>query len=136
MEYTKTNFRAEILLIEDDKPLCKILNKHLSKNHDVSCAHDAESAFNQFSTSQFDLIMMDIHIGGDVDGFDIIKQIRSMANYSKVPVIVTTGYAMQHDEREYVVKGFTKLLAKPFSIHDLSKLIEELLSSKEDADIL
>ena len=56
-----------------------------------------------------------------------------MVNYEETPVIVTTGMAMQYDEQEYVGKGFTKLLAKPFSIYNLSNLLEELLNSKQDA---
>ena len=133
MEYTNNSRRASILLIEDDKTFSTIVNKHLSRKYDVICTHDADSAVKQILGTQFDLVMMDIHIGGEVDGFDIIKKLREMVNYEEVPVVVTTGMAMQYDEQEYVGKGFTKLLAKPFSIYNLSNLLEELLNSKQDA---
>ena len=133
MEYTNNSRRASILLIEDDKTFSTIVNKHLSRKYDVTCTHDADSAVKQILGTQFDLVMMDIHIGGDVNGFDIIKRIRKMVNYEETPVIVTTGMAMQYDEQEYVGKGFTKLLAKPFSIYNLSNLLEELLNSKQEA---
>ncbi len=127
MEYTNTRSRASILLIEDDKTLSIILYKHLSKKYDVTCTYDAESAVKKIFGGQYDLVLMDIHIGGDVNGFDIIKQLRKMINYKETPVIVTTGHAMQYDEHEYLLKGFTKLLAKPFSIHKLSEILGELL---------
>ena len=62
-----------------------------------------------------------------VDGFELIQQIRTMAAYTKLPVIMISA-----DERATALNGSAPhpanaLFRKPFSLKEVRRVLEELL---------
>jgi CheY-like chemotaxis protein len=130
MEPKDNKLPANILLVDDDKIFGNIISKLLSKKYKITFAHDAETAMELIKDFQFNLILLDIHMGSGLNGFDVIKHIRKTICYKDTPVIVTTGLGTEHDEQDYIGKGFTRLLPKPFSMQNLVGMIDELLEEK------
>jgi CheY-like chemotaxis protein len=50
-----------------------------------------------------------------------------MKNYNEVPIVALTAYASDTDKDEFLTKGFSHYLSKPFTINELNKLLADAL---------
>lgn len=118
-----------LLIIEDDKVNAFILKKFLSSTYHTDIAQNPDEALeklNQQSQDPYFAILMDINLGdGEMDGSDLLKEVREIANYETTPVIATTAYAMSGDREKFIEEGFTDYIAKPIQKEDLIKLLEQ-----------
>ena len=106
-----------ILLVEDDLPLAKALQKSLqSEGFVVNHVNQGKLAINALSTPDQDMIILDLGLP-DIDGLDVLKQLRNQK--STLPVIILTA----RDSVESKVKGLDygadDYLVKPFEIQEL-----------------
>jgi two-component system OmpR family response regulator len=106
-----------ILLVEDDIPLAKALQKSLqSEGFVVNHVNQGKLAINALSTPDQDMIILDLGLP-DIDGLDVLKQLRNQK--SSLPVIILTA----RDSVESKVKGLDygadDYLVKPFEIQEL-----------------
>ena len=106
-----------ILLVEDDLPLAKALQKSLqSEGFVVNHVNQGKLAINALSTPDQDMIILDLGLP-DIDGLDVLKQLRNQK--SSLPVIILTA----RDSVESKVKGLDygadDYLVKPFEIQEL-----------------
>ena len=62
--------------------------------------------------------------------FDFLMILRQNPDYSDVPVIALTAYAMIGDKEEFLAAGCDYYLAKPFSKANLMEVLEEMDRSK------
>ena len=49
-----------------------------------------------------------------MDGIELAKLIRRHPEYKNTPVIALTAFAMGHEKEEFLSKGMTHYLSKPF----------------------
>jgi two-component system, chemotaxis family, sensor kinase CheA len=77
------------------------------------------------------VILMDINLGPDIGGLEVIRELRSMPSYESTPVAAVTAYAMEHEKAECLDAGFTDYLAKPLNKNDLLRLVQELFALRE-----
>ena len=108
---------ARILVVEDEWIVAQHLREQLLKlGYDVPAPiASGTAALEQFEELKPDLILMDIHVAGKLDGIETAAAIA--ARYHK-PVIYLTGYAEPAIlERARATKPYGYLL-KPFSWHD------------------
>jgi len=70
------------------------------------------------------LILMDIQLP-EVDGFELIRQLKSHATWERVPVIAVTALAMPGDRDRCLEAGADDYLSKPL---DLEKVITTVRS--------
>jgi two-component system OmpR family response regulator len=106
-----------ILLIEDDIPLAKALQKSLqSEGFVVNHVNQGKLALSALSTPDQDMIILDLGLP-DIDGIEVLKQLRNQK--SPLPVIILTA----RDSIESKVKGLDygadDYLVKPFEIQEL-----------------
>jgi CheY-like chemotaxis protein len=73
------------------------------------------------------LILMDIQLP-EVDGFELIRQLKSHATWERVPVIAVTALAMPGDRDRCLEAGADDYLSKPL---DLEKVITTVRSFVE-----
>lgn len=52
-----------------------------------------------------------------------------MPVYKKTPAIAVTAFATDSDREEFLSKGFTHYISKPFSLKDLRKLVDSIFVS-------
>lgn len=125
----------EILLVEDNPMNKEVTTIYLKKVCKVEYACDSQTALELVRKKKFPLILMDINLGGAVNGVDLRKMIKKIDGYEKVPMVALTGYAMKGDKEKLLEEGFTRYLSKPFLKTDLITLVEELIYSKPAEDI-
>ena len=75
----------------------------------------------------FDVIIMDMQMP-IMDGFEVIKIIRSMSEYKSVPIISLSAFAMKGDREECLAVGATDYLPKPIVEEELIKKVKFVIS--------
>lgn len=117
-----------ILIVDDHSINIKIINTMLkSKNILFESADSGLEAIKKFKSSNFDIIIMDIHMP-ILNGIKTVKVMRSYEEgnkSNKIPIIAMTS----EDEGDLISMGFDKVLKKPFNRTELLNVLDEYLSS-------
>ncbi|PIQ08393.1 MAG: hypothetical protein COW71_12110 [Ignavibacteriales bacterium CG18_big_fil_WC_8_21_14_2_50_31_20] len=118
--------RKIILNIEDDLLTIKIIKRALKEIYDIDSATNAIIALEKIKNFQFDAILMDINLGSGLNGVELTQKIRLIPNYKETPIIALTTFASDYDKLNFLSKGVSHYLAKPFMMKDLLKILDEI----------
>lgn len=122
----------QILLVEDDAAIRKLIVKIIADKAEVFSAGDGDEALellaNMTSMGRtFDLVIMDIGLKPPWDGISLKNEIMNRySSYAKVPFIALTAFAMLEDKKRIISAGFTRYLSKPINRTMLLDTITEL----------
>ena len=94
---------------------------------EVTVASTAGEAVEAAEQARYDLVLLDINLGGQRSGADVVQQLRAMPAYERVPIAALTAYALPGDRDRFLAMGFDTYLSKPFDVDDLLKLTADLL---------
>ena len=112
-----------ILVVDDEKPICDLIDINLSAaGYDCKTVQDGLAAIELIEREDFDLILLDIMLPG-ADGFDIMEYIRPL----KVPVIFITAKNNVRDKIKGLKLGAEDYLVKPFDVLELMARVEVVL---------
>ncbi len=108
--------RPTILIVEDDAPVRNLMITTL-KTHDYRylTASSGSDAVMQASSHNPEVIFLDLGLP-DMDGIDVIRQIRSWSN---MPIIVISARSEDEDKITALDAGADDYLTKPFSVEEL-----------------
>ena len=119
-----------VLLVEDDEAVACGLQWSLEAQgidvHLVGKGADVSRAVAGFRP---DLIVLDLNLP-DEDGRSVYRRIGAE---SQLPVIFSTGHALEREIETLLDNPRAAFLMKPYSPHDLVRTIHQLLDSKESA---
>lgn len=124
-----TNPRARILIVEDSAPIRMLLHHLLCKRFEVQLANSVDSALQRAGSEHFDLFLLDINLGEDRTGVDLLGLLREMPGYRATPAVACTAYAGPRYREKFLANGFNEYVDKPFSRPILLSAIEEALES-------
>src|SRR5271165_5347588 len=125
---------ARVLLVEDERIVALHLRQQLARlGYAVAAvAASGEEALRQIEAQRPDVVLMDIHINGPIDGIETTSRI---APDLQIPVIYLTAYAGETTlERARATKPYGYLV-KPFSERELHATIQMALA-RHSADLL
>jgi len=112
----------KILYVEDESIIALGLKMNLQKTGNyVTHVVNKEDALDQFESSVFDLIILDINLIGDMDGLFIASKIREKSN---IPIIFTTGYGDKSTIDLMESIPYSKLIAKPIDFKKLKTSVD------------
>lgn len=120
----------QVLVVDDDRDTREWIDVLLTQaGATVKLAASAAEALSQLTQSPPDILLSDIGMP-DVDGYDLIRQIRTYdaAQGGQVPAIALTAYAGDTDQQQALAAGFQKHLPKPISSDELIQAIAQLVS--------
>lgn len=119
---------AKILLIEDDVPFCKLLEKFLiKKSFEVVTAFSAAEGKNCLKSADFDLVISDLRLP-DYDGLLLLSEIKS--DFPNLPVLLMTGYADVNTAVKAIKNGATDYISKPFNPEEVLIVIANALAQE------
>ena len=79
----------------------------------------------------FDVVLMDMRLPKPWDGILLRVEIRKRwREYTIVPFIAQTAFAMKDDKKKIITAGFDEYLSKPISSDDLFTIIAEQLRKR------
>lgn len=115
----------KIALVEDEKDLNNLIKTYLEKEgYTVVSYYNGEDAL-QNTDKDIHLWILDIMLGGDISGYDIIKKIRE--DDSSVPVIFTSARDKELDKIIGLELGSDDYITKPYSPKELVLRVNNII---------
>lgn len=113
-----------LLLVDDDKELCTLLSKFLTRHgYRVSVAHNGHAMASLLETSRIDLVILDLMLPGE-DGLGLCRRIRTT---STMPIIMLTAMADEVDRIIGLEMGADDYLAKLANPRELLARVRAVL---------
>ena len=110
------NIREKILVVEDEKSIAHFISTVLATHgYEAMQARSGSEAISMISSHCPDLIILDLGLP-DMDGLDILRQLRS---WSSLPVVVVSARAHEKDKVTALDLGADDYLTKPFGTDEL-----------------
>jgi len=117
--------KKTILIVDDEKELCKILSDSLFQDHyRVLVAFEGKRALQLVKEEKPDLILLDIKMPR-MNGIEVLKKIKKMKK--EIVVIMLTAYGTLETARKAMKLGAYDYLTKPFDLFNLKSLVKEAL---------
>ena len=115
--------KAKILIVEDDNMLCTVFEMFLDELGYTHCGTVAsgEDALAHLEGNKPDLILMDIHLDGKIDGVDTAKTIFEKYN---IPIIYISGDSDVSTVKRAVLSNTYGFMTKPVYKNSLELNIE------------
>lgn len=122
----------KILLLDDEIDFTELTGT-LLEFHDfqVRTYNDPELMLNELEKEHYDLIVTDLMMP-NIDGFEVIKQIKEKEGYKSTPIIVLSAKPLTDEERKFLFKNKVLFLMKPFEPLGLVEEIKQLLSESKE----
>jgi len=117
----------KILLIEDEIGVCESIERTLKRvGFSVIVEMKGRKALKLIKKEKPNIVLLDLVLE-DIDGFDVLKQIKE--HDSNLPVIVATALKEDENRKKAINLGADDYLTKPFKAEDLRKIIKQKIES-------
>ena len=116
-----------ILVVEDDSGSREIAVKiFISEGYLVKSSENGFQAIDIFNHWHPHLIILDVKLPG-LDGFEVVKNIRSTHEGEMVPIIMISGNMDEEIRSMAFESGVNEYIPKPYDFDDLLKCVTEQL---------
>jgi two-component system chemotaxis response regulator CheY len=116
----------KVLVIEDDEPLCWLLEKILCSKYKVFVMHDGMEALSWLSSGNTaDLILSDIRMPS-LDGIQLLENLKQSGLYKDIPVVILSSFDDPEKRKECMDLGAADYIIKPFEPQHLVKRVKEI----------
>jgi PAS domain S-box-containing protein len=116
-----------LLIVEDQADTLEMLCQHFGTlGYETFAYTSAAEALDFAHREHFDLLISDIAMP-QMDGLELIRQLRQQEATQKTPAIALTGYASTRDAETAIAAGFNIHFSKPIDPAELSAAVESLL---------
>ncbi len=120
-----SNSKPKILIVDDEKDLCEILEFNLSsEGFEIEVAYSAEEALKK-PLDKFNLILLDVMMG-EMSGYKMAARMRKELKLT-VPIIFLTAKTAENDLLTGFNVGGDDYILKPFSIKEVVARIKAVL---------
>lgn len=115
-ETNPTAGASRVLVIDDDRKLCRLIRDYLEPmGYVVSAAHAGPEGVERAVGEKWDAVILDVMLPG-FDGFEVLKRVR---RESDVPVLMLTARGEEADRIVGLEIGADDYLPKTFSPREL-----------------
>jgi CheY-like chemotaxis protein len=114
--------KARILVVEDEEDVRELLKDILTDGgHNVEFTPDGKKGIALFREGKFDMVFTDLGMPG-MSGWQVAEQIKKINK--KTPVVLITGWEVQHKGRELTKSGVDMVVKKPFRVNAILELVQ------------
>ncbi|MGB0805889.1 MAG: sigma-54-dependent transcriptional regulator [Salibacteraceae bacterium] len=121
------NNKLSVLLVDDSHDLLELLRRNMN---DLGLNPFATSAvvdaIEVLENTSIDLVITDLNMP-EIGGIQLVKYMSQ--HFSKIPILVITGYPNVQDAVEVMKLGALEYLVKPFTFDELQVAINKVLSN-------
>lgn len=119
--------KPRILLVEDDDPSAILAEIILKKRFDLHRVSTGEEAITYVQSTHVDAILMDINLGSGISGILAVEKIHETPGNRHLPVAAVTANALDGHREEYLSRGCSHYLTKPYRRTELLRIIDEMI---------
>ena len=121
-----------ILIVDEEEHLLWALERNLFGDRDDVLVHTAssgEEGLAKLEEESIDLLISDIKMPGDVDGFQLILRAKEKVPDARVMIITAFGTHRIKNFAERI--GISHYIEKPFTVDELRNAVLEIIDEKE-----
>ena len=122
--------KRRVLVVDDDAALARYIADQLADSYSMNTAADGREGLKELLTHDYDLVISDVMMPR-MDGFTMLRMIKTNANLSHIPVIMLTSKADVANRLEGLEHGADAFIAKPFDIDELHLTVDNLIRSRQ-----
>ena len=128
---------SKFLIVDDEPVVFKVVAKYLKLAGYKNCLTTSEStkAVEIIRRESPDIVLLDVEMP-QVNGLDILEEIRASASTAMIPVIILTACEDQETKQKALNLGATDFLSKPVDPSDLVPRVRNALLVKGYQDHL
>lgn len=116
------------MIVEDEENIVESLSFLLEREgFKVTAVLDGAQALNRIEADRPDLLILDVMLPG-INGFEILRKIRSNGDLKDLPVVMLTAKMQQQDRRTAEEIGVNAFVTKPFSNAEVVSTVKRLAS--------
>jgi CheY-like chemotaxis protein len=117
-----------LLYVEDNPANLKLVEQIIARRPDMCLlsAVNGNLGIEIARTDQPDVILMDINLPG-INGFEVLKILRSDPATAHIPVIAVSANAMQRDIDRGLKAGFFRYITKPIRVDEFMEALDVAL---------
>jgi PAS domain S-box-containing protein len=122
---------GRILVMDDDQDICEVATGMLEiLGYESEVARNGEEAISMYRKYHnvgrpYDAVILDLTIVGGMGGEEALAKLKEIDE--NVRAIVSSGYNTDETEADYLAKGFTGVLSKPYRSADLGRVLKGIL---------
>ena len=114
-----------ILVMDDNQDILDVVQETLTyEDFEVKTTSKSDSVISLIAAFNPDLVILDYHVHG-MDGGELCRQIKSHAEFGRIPVIIFSAYIYHNDE--LLAYGCDSIIDKPFDLTELVDKVNELI---------
>jgi DNA-binding response OmpR family regulator len=117
----------QIIIIEDNESIRKLLYEALKNFYAVELAADAEAGLKLIEQKCPDLILLDLMLPG-LSGLEFCSLLRNHTSYRHIPIIALSARTGSRARTTAYGIGFNNYLEKPFELAELGSIIKATLN--------
>ncbi len=127
--------RRNVLIVDDDEELAQYIASELERYYRFTIGHNGREGLQQMLNAAaegqgFDVVVSDVMMP-EMDGFTMLRMIKTNMNVSHIPVVMLTSKADVANRLEGLERGADAFLAKPFDMHELHMVIDNLIHNRQ-----
>ena len=119
---------ATILVVDDEKAYCQAVADILGRyGFAVVQAHGVREAKTVLAAITVDAILLDVMMP-EVDGLTMLGELSTVPSFLNVALVIVSAKSTPADRSEALKKGADAYLAKPYTVEELLKVLDGVLS--------
>jgi CheY-like chemotaxis protein len=116
-----------ILVVEDQDSIRRMIEALVTaRGYDVTAVGTGAKAIDVATTDPPDLVLLDLMLPGQYDGFEVCRRLRADTTTRRIPILVVTAMDDEGARARATEAGANAFFTKPFSPIALLKEIDRL----------
>ena len=116
-----------VLVVDDMSTMRRIIKTILNQlgYSNIEEAENGKQALGKLKKEKFDFVITDWNMP-EMDGLELVKQIRSDDDLKSIPVLMVTAEAKKENVMEALKAGVNNYIVKPFTPEVLKEKMEKI----------
>jgi len=121
---------VQTLVVDDEAGIRFFIKQTLERvGHQVATASSGEEALDVLRDRRFDLVMLDLKLGGSADGLRVLEAVRW--RWPEAVVVILTAHGSLESAMTAIEEGVDRYLLKPLTPEELRDAVREVLAEAE-----
>jgi len=117
------------LVVDDNQLNSKLVAMFLKRlGWQAQIVETGDAALDALAGGTFDMVLLDLRMP-NVSGEQVCRRIRDQLGLARLHVVAYTAHGMPEEKERMLAAGFSGLLIKPISFHDVKVICDEFAGS-------
>lgn len=120
--------KRKVLIVEDDRSLCSLLENILKPSYDVTAMHSSVEVWRWLTDGNYPALIISDFKMSRIDGLELAENIKTSGLFREIPIFIISGQKEPNLKERCEKLGVNAFFTKPFSPVELVSAIKEILN--------